>query len=62
METKNYQIKTSYDSDLIYQDLLFGPDVIASWGLNLRESQVRETLINLGWTPPEGKARERIET
>ena len=50
-------VTTYYDKDTMLQELAYLDDdtrkVFMRSIVDLREEQVRQALINLGWTPPE---------
>lgn len=43
---------------LMCLDGLHGPEVVARWVIGTRESSVRDALVKLGWTPPQGEGNE----
>lgn len=52
---REYKVTTDFDNNLIRQTVAYDGRAFVQMVMDLRERQIREALIALGWTPPEDK-------
>ena len=51
----SFEIKTMYDEDVIISEVVSPvTDMVTREVLRLKDRGIRQALIALGWTPPEG--------